>query len=454
MSHTDGATAPNFTIAESEPVAWDKAASKLHPDSPDMTPAQMTVIDRRTDERAGKMDMNAWREYTDSVQRRWRREADFGRRALAAMAIVEENFKHAKTAEEKLQGKKVLYSEFFKIKEAQDAEDDADAEEVTIDDLQLFDRNNDDANLIGNRWLCKGAQAAITGPTGVGKSSLTLQIAIRWILGRSVFGALTPVRPMRVLLIQAENDLGDIAEAFQDMTLAMSQVKDQPFGAAEMEIVRKNLIIRRVDSVTGSRFVSYLEACIKLHEPDIVFVDPFLAYVGDDALQQKVMSNFLRVQINPILRKTGALLIWIHHVVKPGGNANGKEKSAEQNKYSGLGSSDFQNALREIIAMTDNGDKTFKLEFSKRGRRTGFKDEYGNPTKFITIKHSETGIAWMKCAGAEAKGTATERKKAKDTDDVRKFIRGCREACHDFRDHSRDERCREKSGSHPEGSRR
>ena len=311
-----------------------------------------------------------------------------------------------------------MYSELFKLEEAEQAE----AEELTIDDLQLFDRNNDDANLIGDRWLCKGSQAAITGPTGVGKSSLELQIAIRWILGRAVFGGLKPVKPMRVLLIQAENDLGDIAEAFQDMTLAMSQVKDEPFGAREMDIIRKNLIIRRVDSVTGANFVSYLETSINKYKPDIVFVDPFLAYVGDDALQQKVMSNFLRVQINPILRKTGALLIWIHHVVKPGGNANGKEKSAEQNTYSGLGSSDFQNALREIIAMTDNGDRTFKLQFSKRGSRTGYRDEHGNPTKFVTIRHSETGIAWYKCAGAEAKGTATERKKAKDTDDVRKFI--------------------------------
>jgi DNA replication protein DnaC len=412
----------NFVVVDTDkPISMDECVRR--PPRQDITRKQMEVLDRREDERAGEMDMDAWREYTESVQRRWKREADFGRRALAAMAIVEENFKHAKTAEEKLQGKKVLYSEFFKIKEAQDVEAEAEAEEVTIDDLELFDRDNDDANLIGNRWLCKGAQAAITGPTGVGKSSLTLQIAIRWILGRPVFGALRPVKPMRVLLIQAENDLGDIAEAFQDMTLAMSQVKDEPFGATEMDIVRKNLIIRRVDSVTGSSFVSYLEACIKLHQPDIVFVDPFLAYVGDDALQQKVMSNFLRVQINPVLRKTGALLIWIHHVVKPGGNANGKEKSAEQNKYSGLGSSDFQNALREIIAMTDNGDGTFKLEFSKRGRRTGYKDENGNPTRFITIQHSRQGITWEKCAGAAAKGTVAERKKAQDMDDVRKFIK-------------------------------
>src|ERR1700757_3765451 len=180
----------------------------------DITRKQMEVLDRREDERAGEMDMDACREYAESVQRRWKREADFGRRALAAMAVVEENFKHAKTAEEKIQGKKVLYSEFFAIKEAQDTEAGAEAEEVTIDDLELFDRDNDNANLIGNRWLCKGAQAAITGPTGVGKSSLTLQIAIRWILGRPVFGALRPVKPMRVLLIQAENDLGDIAEAF------------------------------------------------------------------------------------------------------------------------------------------------------------------------------------------------------------------------------------------------
>jgi hypothetical protein len=66
-------------------------------------------------------------------------------------------------------------------------------EVVTVDDMLNFDRDHDESTLLGNRWLCKGAQSVIQGPTGVGKSSLILQGGIRWSLGRSFFG-IKPVK--------------------------------------------------------------------------------------------------------------------------------------------------------------------------------------------------------------------------------------------------------------------
>jgi hypothetical protein len=373
-------------------------------------------------------DYEAWNNYRNQVERRWneedQKEVAFAKNVRTLIENVKDNFKDAKTKEERFQRKQLLWSEIFRVAEKEEEDESFKrAEEiVTIDDLQKFDRHNDPANLLGNRWLCKGSQAAITGPTGVGKSSLVMQAAIRWTLGRPFFG-IKPVKPMRILLIQAENDLGDISEEFQDMVDAMSSVKLEPFGNEQIEEIRKRLNIRRVDSITGQRFVNYLERSINEVKPDIIFVDPFLAYVGDDALQQKVMSNFLRVLINPILRKTGVLLIWVHHTVKPGGNANGQEKTAEQNKYAGLGSSDFQNACREIIALSDNGDGTFKLEFAKRGRRTAIVDEKGKPARSINIKWHNKGIAWVRCEGIEAKITKKERKAANDIDEVRAYIK-------------------------------
>ena len=38
-----------------------------------------------------------------------------------------------------------------------------------------------------------------------------MQMAVSWALGKEVFG-IKPVKPLKSLLIQAENDFGDVSE--------------------------------------------------------------------------------------------------------------------------------------------------------------------------------------------------------------------------------------------------
>jgi len=70
---------------------------------------------------------------------------------------------------------------------------------------------NDPAELLKHRFLCKGGGLLLVGPTGHGKSSLAMQLMIKFALGQPVFG-IEPTRPLKSLLIQAENDDGDLAE--------------------------------------------------------------------------------------------------------------------------------------------------------------------------------------------------------------------------------------------------
>ena len=65
-----------------------------------------------------------------------------------------------------------------------------------------------------SRYICRGYGAWLIGPSGIGKSSLTLQMAFSWALGQPIFG-IRPVRPLRVLIVQSENDDGDLAEGVQ-----------------------------------------------------------------------------------------------------------------------------------------------------------------------------------------------------------------------------------------------
>ncbi len=53
-----------------------------------------------------------------------------------------------------------------------------------------------DEELLRHRYLCRGGGLLLAGPTGIGKSSLSMQFMISWALGRPVFG-IEPARPIK-----------------------------------------------------------------------------------------------------------------------------------------------------------------------------------------------------------------------------------------------------------------
>ena len=89
-------------------------------------------------------------------------------------------------------------------------------QEFEVAKLMKFDTENDPNNLLGQRWLCRGGSCLFVGQSGIGKSSLAMQMAVSWALGKEVFG-IKPVKPLKSLLIQAENDFGDVSEMLRGM---------------------------------------------------------------------------------------------------------------------------------------------------------------------------------------------------------------------------------------------
>jgi ABC-type uncharacterized transport system fused permease/ATPase subunit len=72
---------------------------------------------------------------------------------------------------------------------------------------------SDSSVLLGNRYLNRGDGLIISGSSGMGKSSLELQMAAVWALGNDFFG-ITSNGPMRSVIIQSEDSDGDIAEVW------------------------------------------------------------------------------------------------------------------------------------------------------------------------------------------------------------------------------------------------
>jgi RecA-family ATPase len=137
-----------------------------------------------------------------------------------------------------------------------------------------------------------------------------MQSAISWAVGRSFFGIRTK-RSLRSLIIQAENDGGDVAELMQD------SIKGIGLTPTERETLKENLFIYRDTVSTGDSFLRLLKDLILKHSIDIVYCDPLLSFAGINLNEQQEVSQFLRQGLSPILMDTGAILVAMHHTGKP-----------------------------------------------------------------------------------------------------------------------------------------
>ena len=254
---------------------------------------------------------------------------------------------------------------------------------VSVDDLIAFSPTNDPDNLVGNRWLTRGSSMILSGGSGIGKSSLLMQLCMQWAVGRDFFG-IGGERPLRIGVVQAENNTGDLAEAFQGVARGLG------LNPEEHERLRANLSFRTETVRTGAAFLDYARRFIIKAKLDMIICDPLLSYFGADLSNQESVSLFLRNQLQPILQSTGVCWIWIHHIAKPAKERDGEPPTLMELAYSGFGSSELTNWAREIAVIQEVGHHTprkFRLAFCKRGGRL--------PRAVLPIAHSSEGINWV-----------------------------------------------------------
>ena len=250
-------------------------------------------------------------------------------------------------------------------------------------------RTVDDPNeLLRTGYLCRGGGMLLAAPTGIGKSSWAMQAMIFWAICRAFFG-ITPTRPLKSLLIQAENDDGDLAE-MRDGVIAGMGLNDE-----EKRIAMENVIVVQENTRTGKAFVDYtVEPLLGLHKPDLLWIDPALSYIGGNASAQEAVGFFLRNLLNPVLTKHGCGCVVVHHTNKP---SKGEEKSAWQAgdfAYLGSGSAEWANWARAVLAIRSIGSHdVFELYAGKRGHRIGWKDGDGKISRARFIGHAiEPGV--------------------------------------------------------------
>jgi hypothetical protein len=269
--------------------------------------------------------------------------------------------------------------------------EDLTAFELPWDKLLAFDPKADPDCLMGKRFLCRTAGCVIVAPSGVGKSVLSLQLGACAALGQPFFGLQIHL-PLRVLYVQAEDDLGDVAEAAQGFVAGYRASK------AQIALLKERLRIVRWNDVTGGTFLARLHREHADHPFDLVIINPLFSFAGCNVSEQRELSPFLRNGLNPILNATRAAAVIVHHTNKPPKEEKKGEILDEELRYLGSGSAELTNWARCYVTLEpvrSAGNKTYKMVFAKRGHRAGIVDDNGRPTTKVFIEHSPRGLCWV-----------------------------------------------------------
>ncbi len=271
------------------------------------------------------------------------------------------------------------------------------SEKFDISELRKFDALHDPDCLVGRRYLVRGGNCLIAGGSGYGKSSLEMQIAVYFATGTPIFG-LRATRPLRQLIIQAENDKGDLSEQLNGVFSGIEKIGDIDLDE-KAEQIEKNIGLHRVVGKSGTAFLTLLDTLLEIDRPDVVWIDPLFSFAGCDLVNSEKTGKFLREGLFPIFVKRRVCGMVLHHIGKPvRDRGNEKPMSAIDYQYLGFGTSEIQNSFRAVnILVPVKGTSTFKLVFSKRGERAGAKDKDGSWTREVYLQHSAPadGICWL-----------------------------------------------------------
>jgi len=213
-------------------------------------------------------------------------------------------------------------------------------------------------------WLREQESALIWAASGVGKTMLTLSLALAIAGGGSVLGWRAP-RPARVLIVDGEMPLDDLKDRLTSLTATVEDL--------DLDAARKNLtILARHHQAPETPFPDFgaedqqaaVLATIRGYRPDVVILDNLstLATLDDEngaAETQRVVRLLTR------LKQAKIATLVVHHSGKTGKTFRGSSMLATTFEV-------IIGLTREAgaEALDASGSAHFKIEWTKfRGRR-------------------------------------------------------------------------------------
>jgi archaellum biogenesis ATPase FlaH len=260
--------------------------------------------------------------------------------------------------------------------------------------------------LLGNGFLEVGSAVLLAGPSGIGKSSIAMQMGCCWACGQPAFYLAVP-RVMRVLAIQNEDSVNDLVR----QSALVNHLGLDPI------LIEKNFWIETLRGRVGRAAVKAIGELAEWWEADIILINPLSAYHSGDISQNKDNIASLYGELGALLDRKQFGIFGFHHKGKPPKNGKGKSEDVyHEVMYEVLGGSTLTNFHRGIITVSPIGNsEVFKFTLAKRFEESGWTMK----TEMFKWDEDRSKRLWVPASFAEA---AEAKRTGKTLDDLRKLI--------------------------------
>ena len=258
------------------------------------------------------------------------------------------------------------------------------AQDFTLADLpQYKPEEKDEAVLIRGRGLERGGSLFFVSTAGTGKSIMAMQLSLCLAEGLP-FAGLQPTRPLCPWIFQTEDSVSRLVIDREDVTAELAEV----FPEIDWRQTWQKVRLVRFPGKTGADFIAELDAKLgreKDRKPDVLVLNPLLAFVGGPVTDGNYITPFLRggrISGQPtdglqcVLERHEAGIIIFHHTPKPPQKKEDVEAWLKSPfpEYQAAGSSDLTNWGRTFITMMKTKDwpKVVCLTAGKNGSELGW----------------------------------------------------------------------------------
>lgn len=253
-----------------------------------------------------------------------------------------------------------------------------------------------------NNWLAKGQTFGLVAGSGIGKSSMIVQSAYHWALGRSMLAE--PMRPLKIAIIQAEDSERDLKEQRDGIIRGLTELEE--WSMEDVKAADNNIVVP--DDFTGKSgegFMNLLRDFQGDTNQDLLIINPLQSFFGGDVSSQEDAYTFAN-GIDSIIKhkdlKCNAGIV-MHTAKWKSGQKDCRQDVADFGEYIMAGSHAWTDWLRAIFAFQKHGDSEmyFDLKAAKRGKRLGWRDANNQPTTTKLFKHSDGYIFWQEVTDQE-----------------------------------------------------
>ena len=286
-------------------------------------------------------------------------------------------------------------------------------EKIKRTPLNEFERDIRQENgLIEGGWLRRGQFALVTSTTGAGKSVLCTQMAISWTLGAACCG-LRPIRPLKVWVIQSEDDEDRVARDRDDISASLFR----NVGDYKMWGCWEAVQFVDFNGKMGLEFLATLDRELGVDGPDVVLISPLNAYFGGNLKEGSDATLFLKggkrgdkeyKGFERILKERGCAAVLFCHTGKPPSTSEQKAWLNDSfSAYKFCGASEFVDAARSALTFLPcrNAKGKFIFDACKNGSGLGWTDGKGEVTTKSIWSWGDGGKHyWAEVAKSEWEG--------------------------------------------------